>query len=73
MVTPMFLQEKETSTNINSIDTIDYHSVVDVLKYLTFTKFDIMPTVNWVCQHFDNPTSIHLQAMKRILWYLKGT
>ena len=49
IVTPMFLQEKETSTDINSIDTIDYHSVVGVLQYLTFTKFDIMPTVNRVC------------------------
>ena len=60
IVTPMFLQKKETSIDVNFIDTIDYHSIVGVLQYLTFTKFDIMSTVNRVCQHFNNPTSVYL-------------
>ncbi|CAN6572790.1 unnamed protein product [Malus baccata var. baccata] len=43
------------------------------LQYLTWTRPDLSFAVNLVCQYMHSPRVSHLQAIKRILWYLKGT
>lgn len=50
-----------------------YRSVVDVLQYATLTQTEISYSVNKVCQFKTNPLESHWIAVKRILWYLKGT
>ena len=43
------------------------------MQYCTLTRPDIAFAVNKVCQFMHSPTKDHLQAVKRILRYLKCT
>lgn len=50
-----------------------YRSLVGGLKYLTLPRLDIAYAVNLVSQFMHCPHPSHLQAVKRILSYLKDT
>ncbi|KAJ9544405.1 hypothetical protein OSB04_024112 [Centaurea solstitialis] len=50
-----------------------YRSLVGALQYLTFTRPDIAYAVQQVCLFMHDPRLPHLNALKRILRYLKGT
>ncbi|CAN6470472.1 unnamed protein product [Victoria cruziana] len=50
-----------------------FRSIVGMLQYLTFTKPDIIYSVNQVSQFMHAPTDVHMEAVKHILKYLKGT
>lgn len=54
-------------------DPTSYRQIVGALQYLTFTRPDIMYAVQQVCQFMHSPRDTHLQAVKRILRYLKAT
>jgi len=54
-------------------DPSPYRSLVGALQYLYLTRPDISFAVNKVSQFMHRPTSLHLQAVKRILRYLKST
>lgn len=49
-----------------------YKSAVEALQYLTWTRIDLAFDVNQVCQYMHSIRFIHLQAVKRVLRYLKG-
>ncbi|KAM1079012.1 hypothetical protein ACFX2B_013622 [Malus domestica] len=50
----------------------EYKSLVGALQYLTWTRPDLSFAINLVCQYMHRPRVSHLQAVKRILRYLKG-
>jgi histone deacetylase 1/2 len=54
-------------------DASSYRSLVGGLQYLTLTRPDISFAVNKVCQFLAHPTTVHYEAVKRILRYLWGT
>ncbi|XP_021807902.1 uncharacterized protein LOC110751704 [Prunus avium] len=54
-------------------DPSEYRQVVGALQYLTITRPDLFYAVNQVCQFLHSPTTVHWQAVKRILRYLKAT
>ncbi|XP_026453958.1 uncharacterized protein LOC113355338 [Papaver somniferum] len=51
----------------------DYRTIVGSLQYLTITIPNICFGVNYVFQFMHSPTNVHLQLVKSILRYLKGT
>ncbi|KAJ9564021.1 hypothetical protein OSB04_009181 [Centaurea solstitialis] len=50
-----------------------YRSLVGALQYLTFTRPDIAYAIQQVCLFMHDPRLPHLNALKGILRYLKGT
>ncbi|CAN6478854.1 unnamed protein product [Victoria cruziana] len=54
-------------------DSTLYRSIVGMLQYLTFTRPDIVYSVNQVSQFIHALADMHMEAVKRILIYLKGT
>jgi hypothetical protein len=50
-----------------------YRSIVGGLQYLTLTRPDISFAVNKVCQFLHSPTTLHMEAVKRVLRYVQGT
>jgi len=50
-----------------------YRSLAGALQYLTFTRPDISFAVQQVCLFMHDPREPHLNALKHILRYLKGT
>ncbi|XP_042755658.1 uncharacterized mitochondrial protein AtMg00810-like [Lactuca sativa] len=50
-----------------------YRSLAGALQYLTFTRPDIAYVVQQICLFMHAPKLPHLNALKRILRYLKGT
>ncbi|CAL8133286.1 unnamed protein product [Prunus armeniaca] len=60
--------EGEPLNNINY-----YQSLVGKLIYLTINRPDITYAVSIVSQFMHSPTMLHLNVVKRILRYLKGS
>ncbi|XP_057540751.1 uncharacterized mitochondrial protein AtMg00810-like [Amaranthus tricolor] len=54
-------------------DTRMYRQLVGSLLNLTLTRPDIAYAVGVVSRHMQNPKKPHLEAVKRILRYVKGT
>ncbi|KAL8128982.1 hypothetical protein V2J09_018137 [Rumex salicifolius] len=54
-------------------DPTSYRSLAVALQYLTFTRPDISYAVQQICLHMHDPRVAHLQAMKRVLRYIRGT
>nr|KYP38656.1 Copia protein [Cajanus cajan] len=55
------------------IDSTMYRGMVGSLLYLTMSRPDIMFSVCVYARFQARPKEVHLQAVKRILRYLKGT
>ena len=56
-----------------SVDTKLYRSMIGALLYLTASRPDILFSVCMCARFQANPKESHLNAVKRILRYLKGT
>ncbi|GJT97388.1 ribonuclease H-like domain-containing protein [Tanacetum coccineum] len=50
-----------------------YRSLTRSLEYLTFTRPDLSYAVQQLCLYMHDPREPHLNAMKRVLRYLRGT
>lgn len=55
------------------LNPIDYRSIIGGLRYLTHTRPDVSYVLRTVSQLMEKPTIKHLQAVKHILRYIKGT
>lgn len=74
--TPMSVTDKlakDCGKVLSDDDAFKYRSMVGGLQYLTLTQSDILFAVNKVCQYLSKPTDVYLEAVKRILRYIKGT
>ncbi|XP_021826915.1 uncharacterized protein LOC110767631 [Prunus avium] len=61
------------TTGLPLSDPSIYRQLVGTLQYLTLTRPDIAYAVQSVSQFMGSPTDLHMEAVKRILRYLKGT
>ncbi|GJW65863.1 ribonuclease H-like domain-containing protein [Tanacetum coccineum] len=50
-----------------------YRSLAGALQYLTFTQPDLSYAVQQLCLYMHDPRKPYLNAMKRVLRYLRGT
>ena len=55
------------------VDSTEYRSLVGGLRYLVHTRHDIAFSVGMVSRYMEHPTVLHLNSVKRILRYVKGT
>ncbi|XP_023755973.2 uncharacterized mitochondrial protein AtMg00810-like [Lactuca sativa] len=55
------------------VNPTEYKSIVGGLRYLTHTHPDLAFAVGVVSRFMERPTMVHLQVVKRILRYIKGT
>ncbi|GJS84240.1 hypothetical protein Tco_0750781 [Tanacetum coccineum] len=74
MKTPMSSNTKITKDEkYESVDSTKYRGMIGSLLYLTASRPDIMFSV-CLCVHFQEaPKTSHLEAVKRIFRYIKGT
>jgi hypothetical protein len=70
-LSPNHQLKKSTATPL--VDPTLYRSMVGKLVFLTNTRPDIAFSVNLVSRYMDKPEEAHLQAVKSILRYIKGT
>jgi hypothetical protein len=56
-----------------AVDSTDYRSVVDSLRYLVNTHPDLAYSVDYVSHFMETPREEHMTVVKRILRYLAGT
>ncbi|PHT78116.1 hypothetical protein T459_16168 [Capsicum annuum] len=54
------------------MDNTLYKQIVGNLMYLTVTRPGVMHVVSLISSFMKLPREMHLQASKRILWYLNG-
>ncbi|KAJ0985382.1 hypothetical protein J5N97_003738 [Dioscorea zingiberensis] len=73
VATPMVVSHHLSCDGDLCSDATLYRSLVGALQYLTITRPDISHAVTAVSQYMHAPTELHLQAVKRILRYVKGT
>jgi len=59
--------------NEAKVDAKKFKQMVGSLMYLTETRPDLMYAVSLVSRYMEAPDESHLQAVKRIMRYLKGT
>lgn len=72
-----FLMEQNcnlrTDSNDPDTDATRYRKLLGKLLYLTITRPDITYAVNTLCRFMTAPKQIHMDALERILRYLKTT
>nr|GEW68629.1 hypothetical protein [Tanacetum cinerariifolium] len=72
--TPMAMKPKlDADLSGNPIDQSDYHSKIRSLMYLISRRPDIVQAVCICARYQSQPTAKHLEEVKRIFRYLRGT
>ncbi|GJW01896.1 hypothetical protein Tco_1560752 [Tanacetum coccineum] len=74
MKTPMSIETKLTKVEEGeSVDNTKYRGMIRSLLYLTASRPDIMFSVCLCARFQEDPKTSHLEAVKRIFRYVKGT
>lgn len=60
----------QANTGTPLLDPESYRRLIGKLIYLTITGPDICYTIQLLSQFMQNPTSVHMQAVKHLLRYL---
>ncbi|GJV15085.1 hypothetical protein Tco_1360408 [Tanacetum coccineum] len=55
------------------VDQTQYRSMIGSLMYLTTNRPDLVFAVCMCARYQSKPTKKHLEAVKRVFWYLQGT
>nr|GEW43138.1 retrovirus-related Pol polyprotein from transposon TNT 1-94 [Tanacetum cinerariifolium] len=55
------------------VDQTRFRSMVGSLMYLTANRLDLVFVVCMCARYQASPTKKHLEALKRVFWYLRGT
>ncbi|GJT63658.1 retrovirus-related pol polyprotein from transposon TNT 1-94 [Tanacetum coccineum] len=55
------------------VDQTQYRSMIGSLMYLTASRPDLVFIVCMCARYQSKPTKKHLEAIKRVFWYLQGT
>ncbi|GJY37716.1 hypothetical protein Tco_0424080 [Tanacetum coccineum] len=55
------------------VDQTRFRSMVGSLMYLTASRPDFVFVVCMCARYQASPTKKHLEALKRVFWYLRGT
>ncbi|GJU48581.1 retrovirus-related pol polyprotein from transposon TNT 1-94 [Tanacetum coccineum] len=55
------------------VDQTQYRSMIGSLMYLTASRPDLVFVVCMCARYQSKPTKRHLEAVKRVFWYLQGT
>ncbi|GJT96446.1 retrovirus-related pol polyprotein from transposon TNT 1-94 [Tanacetum coccineum] len=55
------------------VDQTQYRSMIGSLMYLTTNRPDFVFTVCMYARYQSKPTKKHLEAVKRVFWYLQGS
>nr|GEV53506.1 retrovirus-related Pol polyprotein from transposon TNT 1-94 [Tanacetum cinerariifolium]GEW53200.1 retrovirus-related Pol polyprotein from transposon TNT 1-94 [Tanacetum cinerariifolium] len=72
--TPMSTEIKLTKVDeADSMDSSKYRGMIGSLVYLTASRPDIMFSVSLCARFQENPKTTHLEAVKRIFRYVRGT
>ncbi|GJU02338.1 hypothetical protein Tco_1112676 [Tanacetum coccineum] len=72
--TPMSTEIKLTKDEeADSVDSSKYRGMIGSLLYLTVSRTDIMFSVCLCARFQENPKTTHLEAVKRIFRYVRGT
>nr|GEW54057.1 ribonuclease H-like domain-containing protein [Tanacetum cinerariifolium] len=71
--TPVDTEKKLGPEGSPVTDPTLYRRLAGALQYLTFTRPDLSYAVQQLCLYMHDPREPHLNAMKRVLRYLRGT
>ncbi|PKU83532.1 Retrovirus-related Pol polyprotein from transposon TNT 1-94 [Dendrobium catenatum] len=72
--TPSQLKISHTTSNSNAFSNPSlYCHFARSLQYLMLLRPNLSFAVNKVCQHMQNPTIVHFEALKLLLRFLQGT
>nr|GEU59311.1 ribonuclease H-like domain-containing protein [Tanacetum cinerariifolium] len=71
--TPIDTEKKLGPEGSLVTDPTLYHSLAGSLQYLTFTRPNLSYAVQQLCLYMHDPREPHLNAMKHVLYYLRGT
>ncbi|GJV89496.1 ribonuclease H-like domain-containing protein [Tanacetum coccineum] len=71
--TPIDTEKKLGPEGLPVTDPTLYRSLARSLQYLTFTRPDLSYAVQQLCLYMHDPREPHLNAMKHVLRYLRGT
>ncbi|GJU68709.1 hypothetical protein Tco_1254968 [Tanacetum coccineum] len=72
--TPISTEIKLTMDDeADSVDSSKYRGMIGSLLYLTASRPDIMFSVCLCARFQENPTTTHIEAVKRIFRYIRGT
>ncbi|GJS79600.1 retrovirus-related pol polyprotein from transposon TNT 1-94 [Tanacetum coccineum] len=72
--TPMVERSKlDEDLSGTPVDQTRYRSMIGSLMYLTASRPDLVFDVCMCARYQSRPTKKHLEAVKRVFWYLQGT
>ncbi|XP_071695864.1 uncharacterized protein [Rutidosis leptorrhynchoides] len=71
--TPVDTNGKMSTNGPSYSDPTEFRSLAGALQYLTFTRPDISYAVQQICLHMHDPKECHMQALRRIIRYIRGT